>query len=139
MSRRTKRVGHLIQKEISEILIADIADPRLEYITITDVKVTPDLRNATVLYSMMGTDEEKKDVQKALRKATGYIQRIVTQRLVLKYSPKFKFKYDDTLEKAAHMEEVIDALEAEEQDQYIEEDEGYTEDYVDEELPEHDD
>ncbi len=110
MSHRTRRVAHLIQREISNILLTEVSDPRLTFITVTDVKVTPDLRNATIFYSMIGTDEEKKDVAKAFRKASGYIQRMVTESLSLKFAPHFVFKFDDTMEKAAEMEEVIDSI-----------------------------
>ena len=108
MSRRTQRIGHLIQREIAQTLLVDVSDPRINFVSITTVNVSTDLRNATVLYSVIGDDADKKQARRGLMKA---IQKIITQKLKLKHSPKIIFKYDTMLEEAAHIEAIIDSLE----------------------------
>ena len=111
MSRRTQRIGHLLQREIAKTLLVDVSDPRINFVSITTVNVSTDLRNATVLYSVIGDDEDKKQARRGLMKAAKYIQKIITQKLKLKHSPKIIFKYDTMLEEAAHIEAIIDSLE----------------------------
>jgi len=110
MSRRTERVGTLIQREISNCIITEIADPRFEFFTINSVKVATDLRNATVYYSIFGTIEEREAAQKALKKATGFIQRYVVERLQLRFAPELYFKYDETIEKARSIDSLLDSV-----------------------------
>ena len=113
MSRRIKRIEHLLQEKISEIILNDVSDPRLEFITITDVSVSPDIKHATVYYSVIGDQDALEDVAEAFEHATGFIQRHLTDIVYLQYTPKILFKYDDTLEKAQQMEELIDSVQHE--------------------------
>jgi ribosome-binding factor A len=95
---RPERVGQEIQAAIGALLTrGELHDPRIGYITITGVKVSPDLRVAQVFYSMMGTDQEKKDTQKGLDKAKGFVRREVTAAVQLRVSPEIFFTFDESV------------------------------------------
>jgi ribosome-binding factor A len=92
------RVGHEIQAAIASLLTrGELRDPRIGFITITGVKVSPDLRVAKVFYSMLGTDEERKASQKGLEAAKGFIRREVTARVQLRVSPEIYFVFDESI------------------------------------------
>lgn len=97
MSTRQERVGQEIQAAIGDILArGQLRDPRIGFITITGVKVSPDLRVARVFYSMLASDdlEARKATQKGLDAAKTFIRREVTPRLNLKFSPEIFFSFD---------------------------------------------
>ncbi len=93
--------------EISEILLKELKDPRIGFVTITKVAVTDDLRQARVYYSVFGGEEEKEDSFQGLESATGYIKRELGRRMRLKYMPEITFLFDDSLEYGAHIEELL--------------------------------
>lgn len=97
MSQRQERVGQEIQVAIGELISrGQLRDPRIGFITITGVKVSPDLRVAKVFYSLLGSDsaEARKETQKGLDAAKGFIRREVTSKLQLKFSPEIFFAFD---------------------------------------------
>ena len=95
---RPERVAQEIQVAIAAMLTrGELHDPRVGYITITGVKVSPDLRVAKVFYSMMGTDDEKAQTQEGLDAAKGFIRREVTARLQLRVSPEIYFAFDQSI------------------------------------------
>jgi ribosome-binding factor A len=95
---RPDRVGHEIQAAIASLITrGEIRDPRIGFITITGVKVSPDLRVAKVYYSMLGTDEERSESQKGLEAAKGFIRREVTSRIQLRVSPEIYFVFDKSI------------------------------------------
>ncbi len=111
MSTRTEQIGGLIAQKISDILQRDISDPRLSgLVTITGAKVSADLRNAVVYWSVLGNEEVWKEVDSAFFHAAGYIQRLVGQRVSLKITPILSFAPDHTMEQAQKIEMLIDHL-----------------------------
>ncbi|MBN1204967.1 MAG: 30S ribosome-binding factor RbfA [Myxococcaceae bacterium] len=95
---RPERVGQEIQAAIGQILArGELRDPRIGYITITGVKVSPDLRVARVFYSMMGTEQERQETQKGLDAAKGYVRREVTSAVNLRVSPEIFFTFDESV------------------------------------------
>lgn len=95
---RPEKVGHEIQAAIAAILTrGELRDPRIGYITLTWVKVSPDLRVAKVFYSMIGTEEERASTQEGLDAAKGFIRREVTARLQLRVSPEIYFAFDESI------------------------------------------
>jgi ribosome-binding factor A len=95
---RPERVAHQIQVAIASLLTrGELHDPRIGYITITGVKVSPDLRVAKVFYSMMGTDEERAQTQEGLDAAQGFVRREVTAWLQLRVSPEIFFAFDESI------------------------------------------
>lgn len=96
-----------MREEISDILLKDLKDPRIGFVTITKVAVSDDLRQAKVYYSVFGGEEEKEDSFQGLESATGYIKRELGRRMRLKYMPEITFLFDDSLEYGAHIEELL--------------------------------
>jgi len=96
-----------MREEISEILLKDLKDPRIGFVTITKVAVSDDLRQAKVYYSVFGGEQEKEDSFQGLESATGYIKRELGRRMRLKYMPEITFHFDDSLEYGAHIEELL--------------------------------
>src|SRR5687768_10817760 len=96
---RTERVGQEIQAAIADLLTRGmLRDPRIGYITLTGVKVSPDLRVARVYYSMIGDEKQKKETQKGLDAAKGFVRREVTKAVQLRVSPEIFFSFDESLQ-----------------------------------------
>ncbi|QSQ19224.1 30S ribosome-binding factor RbfA [Pyxidicoccus parkwayensis] len=95
---RPERVGQEIQAAIGDLLARGLLrDPRIGYITVTGVKVSPDLRVARVFYSMIGTEQERADTQKGLEAAKGFVRREVTSAVNLRVSPEIFFTFDESV------------------------------------------
>jgi len=111
--KRSDKVADLIQKEISEMLVRSIKDPRVGFVTITRVSVSDDCRLARVYFSVMGTVAEKERSMKGLDSAKGYVRRELGRRMTLKHVPEIVFKFDPSIEYAIHLGEVFDHLQQE--------------------------
>lgn len=108
MSRdRATRVAHHIQEELGRILTRGLKDPRVGFVTITGVELSPDLRHARVYYSVMGTEEEKRQTAEGLDAAKGFLKREVARALSLRYVPELRFLYDDSAERGARIEKLL--------------------------------
>jgi ribosome-binding factor A len=105
--KRADKVGDQIRVEISDILLKDLKDPRIGFVTITKVTLSDDLRQAKVYYSVFGGEQAKEDSLQGLESATGYIKRELGRRMRLKYMPEITFLFDDSLEYGAHIEELL--------------------------------
>ena len=105
------KLDHLIQRELCEILQREVKDPRLtSLITITKVSTSSDLSYAKVFVSIMGLAEEKKKALTGLSCAAGFFRKKLAGRLTLKRVPQLGFFPDDSIEKGAHLLELIDNL-----------------------------
>jgi ribosome-binding factor A len=108
-TRRISRVNDIIRKEISSLLMHDIRDPRLGVLlSVTKVDTSPDLKYAKVYVSVMGSEEEKRQVEKGLAAASGYLRRGLGERLTLRYIPQLSFFRDDSIEYGSRILEMID-------------------------------
>jgi ribosome-binding factor A len=108
MTRRVERLNHLIRNEITDLLRREVKDPRLGVlVTVTQVSTTPDLRHARVFISVMGTDDQKTGAMAALQVAAGFVRRELSHRLRLRYTPELSFCYDDTMEEAGKVLQLI--------------------------------
>lgn len=109
MTRRTERINDLLQEEISELLRRQVKDPRLAdlVITVTEVDVSPDLRQAKVFVSVMGSEEEQDEAFRALHAAAAFLRRELHKRLDLRRTPDLLFRRDDTLERAARIDALL--------------------------------
>lgn len=107
---RSHRVGDQILREISDLLLKKVKDPRLKGVTLTDVSVSRDLRRAYVYYSIFGEGEQKKQVQEGFESAKGYIRREIGERLQLRYVPDVQFRHDNSLEYGQKMERILEEL-----------------------------
>ena len=105
--KRSERVADLIQREVSEMLVRSIKDPRIGFVTITKVTVSEDCRFAKVYFSVAGTLAERESSGKGLESAKGYVRKELGRRLRLRYTPEIVFQFDPSIEYAIHMEEVI--------------------------------
>jgi len=107
-SHRAERVGQEIQSALGRMLTrGELNDPRVGYITITGVKVSQDLKTARIYYSMMGTEQEKKDTHKGLEAAKGFIRRVITEAVNLRVSPEVFFTFDESLERGDRIERLL--------------------------------
>ena len=108
---RSDRVGDLIQQEVaSMILHGEIKDPRIGFVTITHVKLSPDLKDAKIYFSQIGTDKAKEKSRLGLNNASGYVRRALAKKLSLRRIPSVEFFFDDSLEYSEHIEKVIKDL-----------------------------
>jgi ribosome-binding factor A len=103
---RPHRVAELLRELLAEILLARCADPRLKELTLTEVEVTPDLKQARVYYVVrQGMDEDQ--VGAALDKALGFIKQEVAREHILRIMPEFSFRPDEGLERAERLERLL--------------------------------
>jgi ribosome-binding factor A len=108
--KRSDRVADLILKELAEVLMRKVKDPRLADITLTDVKVSPDLRHAKVFYSLLGDDERKASAVVGLESARGFVKRELGKRLQLRRMPDIEFHFDASLEYGSQIDRLLDDL-----------------------------
>lgn len=108
---RTQRVESLIKQEISRILLRELSDPRIGFATITRVEVSKDIKFAKIYYSVLGSEEEKKKTQIGLKSATGFIKKIIGERLKLRFTPEIVFEPDEALSKSLEVNRLLDELE----------------------------
>ncbi len=107
---RSKRVGDLVRAEISDLMLRGMKDPRIGFASVTEVRMSPDLRHARVYISVLGDDSKVRSALAGLRSASGYLQRELGARLRLRNTPKLTFIHDESIERAAHMEELFRKL-----------------------------
>ncbi|TCS82985.1 30S ribosome-binding factor RbfA [Tepidibacillus fermentans] len=110
---RVGRVGEQIKKEISQILQYDLKDPRIGFVTVTAVKVTGDLSQATVYISIMGDEDAIKSSLFALEKAKGYIRSEIGKRIRLRHTPELIFKLDESIAYGSKIEGLLRNLKGE--------------------------
>ena len=113
--KRAERVGDLIKREISEMLIRGIKDPRIGLATITKVTISDDLRVAKVYFSIVGGEADRERARRGLVSATGFIKREVGKRIRLRYVPEIVFEFDPSLEYADHINRLIQELHEQEE------------------------
>ncbi len=108
---RVRKIQEFIKQEVSNILLRELKDPRLGFVTVTDARITGDLREATVYVSLFGKPEEKQDTMKALKHAAGYIRTEVGRRLGIRYSPTIEFKEDTSLDYGMKIDKILRDIE----------------------------
>lgn len=109
MSRHDK-VTEALKKEISSIIHSELKDPRLGFITVTQVELTQDLRYAKVFFSVLGKEEEHKKTKEALDSALGFIRRLVAQRIRLRFAPEISFREDRSAEYSIRIQEALNEI-----------------------------
>ena len=107
---RAERISIKIQKAITELLSKKMQDPRIEMATISGVKMSPDLRVAHVYVAVFGGRDRIDEVLDGFKKSRGFIKKRIAPKLGLKYMPDLKFLYDDTFDRAARMDALIDSV-----------------------------
>ena len=109
-SKRTQRIGELIKQELAQMLVGELKDPRIGFVTVTEVRVTGDLRQARIFVSVYGTKEEREISVAGLTAAAGFLKREIGHRLRLRHTPDLFFCQDDTLDQAMRLEQVMSAI-----------------------------
>ncbi len=105
--KRSDKVAEAVHEFVCGLLIKGLKDPRIGFVTVTGVKLTEDLRLATVYFSVVGTEDEKKSSERALNSAKGFIRKEMGRSLRLRYVPDIIFRYDDSMDYAQRIECII--------------------------------
>lgn len=111
VGRRPARVADNIKSEVATLILRKIKDPRVYGATITQVKVTPDLRRAWIYFSTLSENVE--EVAAGLKSASGFIRSHLARELGMRYVPDLEFKYDQTIEKMAEMDKLFKEIASE--------------------------
>ncbi|RYF09827.1 MAG: 30S ribosome-binding factor RbfA [Deltaproteobacteria bacterium] len=107
--KRAQRVAQLLQQELGQLLVEGIKDPRIGFVTVTEVRLTDDLRSAQAYVSLLGSEAEQEASLLGLRAASGYLKRELTHRLGLRFAPMLTFAKDVTLAHAQRLEMLLHA------------------------------
>jgi len=108
--RRPEKVAEHVREEIAQIVGYELDDPRVTIVTVTDVRMSGNLREARVFVTLSGTDDEAASALKALRKAAPYVRRQLAINLNLRHAPEIHFIRDTVEEKAARVDELLRGL-----------------------------
>ncbi len=106
-TRRQKQISSLIQKELGDLLEKKVSDPRLDFVTITAVEVSPDLRQARIYVSTLGNQQE---AMKGFDHATSFLRRELSSRLALRYVPELIFRPDESLERGERIDQLLEEI-----------------------------
>jgi ribosome-binding factor A len=110
---RASRVGDQLRAELADLLVREVHDPGIGFLTLTHVKVSPDLQQANVYYTTMGDEKARRESARALDRATPFLRRQIGRRLRLKRVPELAFFFDDTIEKNDRIERILQELNTE--------------------------
>jgi ribosome-binding factor A len=109
-SSRPARVGDQLRQELSELIAREVHDPGIGFLTITHVKVTPDLQSARVYYTILGDEKARRESQRALGRAAPFLRRQIGRRLRFKRVPELEFFFDEAIERGDRIERIIQEL-----------------------------
>ena len=109
MSHKTAKIGSNFVKEISYIIIEEIKDPDIKFVTITDCDVTNDLSFAKVYFTVLN-EEKKEETIEALNRAANFIEIELSKRIDIRKMPQISFHYDESIEYGNHIEKLIDEI-----------------------------
>lgn len=112
--RRIDRLGDQIREEIADIIARKLKDPRVGFVTVTAVYVSEDLRHAKVFVSIYGDETTQAETMKGLNSAAGFVKGEIGRRIKIKFTPDIVFKQDTSLEKAAHVLDILGHIKKEE-------------------------
>lgn len=105
--QRSHRIGEQIHHEISTLLVKGLKDPRIGFVTITAVEVTPDLHLARVYFTVMGDEAVRRDTEKGLKSSVPFLRRELGRRLRMRYVPDLLFQFDTSLEYGNRIESLL--------------------------------
>ena len=113
MAHRIERVNNLIRQEMSDLLRRQVKDPRISgFVTVTEVVTSTDLRHAKIFVSHIGSAEEKRETLSVLTAASGFLRNELARCLKLRRIPVLSFHWDNSIERGAHLLELIDRVSA---------------------------
>ncbi len=111
---RVDKVQELIKQELSKMLLLEVKDPRIKFVTVTDVKLTRDMSQAKVYISIYGPKEQQQQVWEALQKALGYFRSEIAKRIRLRFAPELILAHDNSLEYGAHIDSILNKIKKDE-------------------------
>ncbi len=109
-TKRTLRVGELIKREIADILCREIRNPKVGFVTVSDVEVTSDLRSALVRVSVLGDEEHRQESLRSLNAAAGFVRKELSGRIRLRYMPKLNFQLDTSIDHSMRIAELLSEI-----------------------------
>ncbi len=107
-SNRTRRVGEQMQRELAIIIQQELSDPRVEWVTVSAVKVSKDLQNAKVYITVLGDDQALEAALKVLNKISGFLRHELGRRMRLRIMPQLTFIYDESIARGNRLSRLID-------------------------------
>jgi ribosome-binding factor A len=107
MTMRSNRVGEQMKKELGDIISLKLKDPRIGFVTVTDVEVTGDLQQATVYISVLGDETQRENTLKGLAKAKGFIRSEIGSRIRLRKTPDLNFEFDESIDYGNRIESLL--------------------------------
>ena len=110
---RPDRVGDQLRQELAELIAREVHDPGIGFLTITHVRMSPDLQNARVYYTTIGDEKARKDTARALGRATPFLRRNIGKRLRLRHVPELEFFFDESIERQDRIERIMLDIQAE--------------------------
>lgn len=110
---RPQRVGQLILEELGRLATRGFKDPRIGLVTFTGVKMSPDLKEGIVYWSLFGDEATKKETAQGLDAAAGFIKREIGKVLTIRHVPNLRFKYDEAIERGARIDSLLREVQAE--------------------------
>jgi len=107
LSKRTERVADLIRREMADLLMRKLRDPRLGFVSVTGVEITADLSSAKIWLSSLDGAEKRKEIVKVLTHAAPFLRHELAPRLGLREVPELRFAYDESIERGARIEDLL--------------------------------
>ena len=116
---RIEKLQELIKQEMSKSILQEIKDPRIGFVTVTDVKLSKDLSVAKIFVSIMGSDEQIKDTLEGLKSALGFLRHEIAKKVRMKYTPKIYFALDTSQNYSEHIQKLLLEISNEEKEREI--------------------
>jgi ribosome-binding factor A len=105
---RMRRVNEVIREVLAAAIATELKDPRIGFVTVTDVDTSPDLRAARVFVSVLGSESEREAALEGLRSSHGFLQGKLASEMRLKRTPTLTFHYDESVERGVRLSELLD-------------------------------
>jgi len=112
---RIRKVNELVREVVAEAVL-DLKDPRIGFLTITGAETSPDLRHAVIFYSVLGTEEEKRETAEALRRSSSRLQSVIGSETRLRYTPVLEFRVDPAIDEGIRISQILSDMTEEEEE-----------------------
>ena len=107
---RVEKVQELMKQEVSKIILQELKDPRIGFVTVTQVEAAGDLRSAKIYVSLMGSEQQVRDCWEGLTSSLGFIRREIGKRIRLHFTPELSFQLDKSLDYSAHIQKLLNDI-----------------------------
>jgi len=110
VTRRTDRLGEEIREEVAQMIVSELKDPRIGFVTVTRVALGPDLKLARIYVGVLGTEKQREATLAGLKQASGFLRRALGQRLRLRHTPELLFQYDEGLAASDRVAQLLEEI-----------------------------